>query len=143
MQFKFDKKMIFLAPMAGITDDAFRTICKEQGCDVICCEMVSDYAVYYNNKKTLKMLEYDKEQRPISIQIFGEDSEKMVAAAKFIETNAKPDIIDINMGCPAKKVAVSKEAGSALLKDINKVELIAKSVINSLKTPVSVKIRSG
>lgn len=134
---------VVLAPMAGICDNAYRTIVKEMGAGLICAEMVSDKAIYYNSKKTIDMLYMTEEERPISQQIFGSDVKSFVMAAKYIEENMKPDIIDINMGCPVPKVALRAQAGSALLKDPNKVEKIVKSVVEAVSIPVTVKIRSG
>ena len=134
---------VVLAPMAGICDNAYRTIIKEMGAGLICAEMVSDKAIYYNSKKTIDMLYMSDDERPISQQIFGSDKESFVYAAKYIEENMKPDIIDINMGCPVPKVALRSQAGSALLKNPDKVYEIVKSVVESVNVPVTVKIRSG
>lgn len=134
---------VVLAPMAGICDNAYRTIVKEMGAGLICAEMVSDKAIYYNSKKTLEMLYMSEDERPISQQIFGSDVDSFVFAAKYIEENMKPDIIDINMGCPVPKVALRAQAGSALLKNPDKVYEIVKAVVESVKIPVTVKIRSG
>lgn len=137
------KNQVVLAPMAGICDNAYRTIIKEMGAGLICAEMVSDKAIYYNSKKTIDMLYMSEEERPISQQIFGSDKESFIYAAKYIEEHMKPDIIDINMGCPVPKVAVRAQAGSALLKNPNKVYEIVKAVVDSVNVPVTVKIRSG
>ena len=137
------KNQVVLAPMAGICDNAYRTIIKEMGAGLICAEMVSDKAIYYNSKKTIDMLYMSEEERPISQQIFGSDKESFVYAAKYIEEHMKPDIIDINMGCPVPKVAVRAQAGSALLKNPDKVYEIVKAVVDSVNVPVTVKIRSG
>ena len=134
---------VVLAPMAGICDNAYRTIIKEMGVGLICAEMVSDKAIYYNSKKTIDMLYMSEDERPISQQIFGSDKESFVYAAKYIEKNMKPDIIDINMGCPVPKVALRSQAGSALLKNPDKVYDIVKAVVESVSVPVTVKIRSG
>ena len=134
---------IVLAPMAGICNSAFRRICKEMGCGLIYAEMVSDKAIFYNNQKTIDMLYMTEEERPIVQQIFGSDKESFVAAAKYIYENMKPDIIDINMGCPVPKVAVRAQAGSALLKNPEKIYDIVKAVVKSVPIPVTVKIRSG
>ena len=134
---------IVLAPMAGICNSAFRRICKEMGCGLIYAEMVSDKAIFYNNQKTIDMLYMTEEERPIVQQIFGSDKESFVAAAKYIYENMKPDIIDINMGCPVPKVAVRAQAGSALLKNPEKIYDIVKSVVEAVPIPVTVKIRSG
>ncbi len=137
------KNRVVLAPMAGICNSAFRRICKEMGCGLIYAEMVSDKAIAYNNKKTIDMLYMRDEERPIVQQIFGSDKESFVIAAKYIYDNMHPDIIDINMGCPVPKVAVRAQAGSALLKNPNKIYDIVKAVVESVPIPVTVKIRSG
>ena len=134
---------IVLAPMAGICNSSFRRIVKEMGCGLIYAEMVSDKAVFYNNKKTLDMLQMCDEERPIVQQIFGSDKDSFVAAAKYIYENMKPDIIDINMGCPVPKVALRAQAGSALLKYPDKIREIVKAVVAAVPIPVTVKIRSG
>ena len=134
---------VVLAPMAGICNSAYRRIIKEMGCGLIYAEMVSDKAICYDNKKTIDMLYMSEEERPITQQIFGSDVDSFVIAAKYIEENMHPDIIDINMGCPVPKVAVRAQAGSALLKNPLKVKEIVKAVVNSVKCPVTVKIRSG
>ena len=134
---------VVLAPMAGICNSAYRKIIKEMGCGLIYAEMVSDKAICYDNKKTIDMLYMSEEERPITQQIFGSDVDSFVIAAKYIEENMHPDIIDINMGCPVPKVAVRAQAGSALLKNPLKVKEIVKAVVNSVKCPVTVKIRSG
>ena len=137
------KNKIVLAPMAGICNSSFRRICKEMGCGLVYAEMVSDKAITYNNKKTLDMLYMTEEERPLAQQIFGSDKESFVIAAKYIYENMKPDIIDINMGCPVPKVAVRAQAGSALLKSPDKIYEIVKAVVESVPVPVTVKIRSG
>ena len=137
------KNQVVLAPMAGICNSSFRRICKEMGCGLIYAEMVSDKAIMYENKKTIDMLYMTEEERPITQQIFGTDKESFVIAAKYIYENMKPDIIDINMGCPVPKVAVRAQAGAALLKSPDKIYEIVKSVVNSVPIPVTVKIRSG
>ena len=137
------KNQIVLAPMAGICNSAYRRICKEMGCGLIYCEMVSDKAITFGNKKTLDMLYMTEEERPIVQQIFGTDVDSFVYAAKYIEKEMKPDIIDINMGCPVPKVAVRAQAGSALLKNPKKIYDIVNAVVNAVNVPVTVKIRSG
>ena len=134
---------VVLAPMAGISNSAFRRICKEMGCGLVYAEMVSDKAITYGNKKTLDMLYMSYEERPIAQQIFGSDKDSFVTAAKYIYDNMRPDIIDINMGCPVPKVAVRAQAGSALLKDLDKIYDIVHAVVLSVPIPVTVKIRSG
>lgn len=137
------KNRVVLAPMAGVCNSAFRRICKEMGCGLIYAEMVSDKAISYGNKKTIDMLYMCEEERPIVQQIFGSDVDSFVKAAKYIEQEMKPDIIDINMGCPVPKVAVRAQAGAALLKDPNKIYEIVSAVVSAVSVPVSVKIRSG
>jgi len=137
------KNQIVLAPMAGICNNAYRRIIKEMGCGLIVAEMVSDKAIMYDSKKTKEMLYMTEEERPISQQIFGSDVESFIIAAKYIEENMHPDIIDINMGCPVPKVAVRAQAGSALLKSPDKVYEIVKAVVDTVSVPVTVKIRSG
>ena len=132
-----------MAPMAGISNSAYRTICKNMGCSLIYAEMVSDKAIYYNNAKTIDMLYMTDYERPIAQQIFGSDEKSFVEAAKYIEKVMKPDIIDINMGCPVPKIAIRSQAGSALLKDPQKIKEIVSSVVKSVSCPVTVKIRSG
>ena len=137
------KNRVVLAPMAGISNHAYRTIIKEMGCGLIYAEMVSDKAICFGNEKTIDMLYMTDEERPIVQQIFGSDKVSFVEAAKFIEENMHPDIIDINMGCPVPKVATRAQAGSALLKNPKKVYEIVSSVVESVNVPVTVKIRSG
>ncbi len=137
------KNRIVLAPMAGICNSAFRKIVKEMGCGLIYAEMVSDKAIFYDNKKTLDMLYMEEVERPIVQQIFGTDVDSFVMAAKRIERVMSPDIIDINMGCPVPKVAVRAQAGAALLKDPQKVYEIVKAVVESVSVPVTVKMRLG
>ena len=137
------KNKVVLAPMAGISNSAYRTIIKEMGAGLIVAEMVSDKAIMYGSKKTVDMLYMTDFERPISQQIFGSDKESFIIAAKYIYENMHPDIIDINMGCPVPKVAISSQAGSALLKNPDKVYEIVKSVVDAVPIPVTVKIRSG
>ena len=137
------KNKLVLAPMAGICNSSFRRIVKEMGCGLIYAEMVSDKAIFYKNDKTIEMLKMTEEERPISQQIFGSDKESFVEAAKYVYENMKPAIIDINMGCPVPKVAVRAQAGSALLKNPEKVREIVTAVVSSVPIPVTVKIRSG
>ena len=132
-----------LAPMAGFCNSAFRRICKEMGAGLVFAEMVSDKAIFYGSEKTIDMLRMTDYERPIAQQIFGSDKESFVYAAKKIIEIMHPDIIDINMGCPVPKVAVKSQAGSALLKNPEKIKEIVKAVVDSVDVPVTVKIRSG
>ncbi|MDO8507478.1 MAG: tRNA dihydrouridine synthase DusB [bacterium] len=131
-----------LAPLDGITSSPFRRVCKKLGADVVFSEMIAADAVFYKSEKTLKMMSFHEEERPYIIQIFGKDLEKMAVSAKWIEENIKPDGIDINMGCPAKKV-VSGGRGSALLQDFDLALKIAKAVRDATKLPLSIKMRLG
>ena len=137
------KGQVILAPMAGVCNSAFRKICKEMGCALVCAEMVSDKGMIYNSKKTKDMLYFEEMERPISQQIFGSDKETFTKAAKMVYEIMHPDIIDINMGCPVPKVAVRAQAGSALLKNIELIKEIVSSVVKAVPVPVTVKIRSG
>lgn len=134
---------IVVAPMAGISNMTFRRICKSMGASLVVAEMVSDKAIAYGNEKTFELLRMNDDERPISQQIFGSDVKSFVEAAKIVEEKMKPDIIDINMGCPVPKVAVKNQAGSALLKNPEKVGEIIKAVVGAVNVPVTVKIRSG
>lgn len=137
------ENQLVLAPMAGITNEAFRSICKEMGAGLVVCEMISDKALSFHNAKTIKMTGVSENEHPLSMQIFGADKETLVYAAKWIYENTDADIIDINMGCPVNKVAKRAGAGSSLLKDPNKVYEITKAVVESTPLPVTVKIRIG
>ncbi len=137
------KNRIVLAPMAGICNSAFRKIIKEMGAGLMYAEMVSDKALVYSSKKTEDMLYMEECERPIAQQIFGSDKETFVEAAKLVYEKMHPDIIDINMGCPVPKVAIKSQAGSALLKNPEKVKEIVEAVVASVPIPVTVKIRSG
>ena len=137
------KNPVVMAPMAGVSDTSYRKIIKEMGAGLVYAEMVSDKAIAFNNEKTIKMLKMSEKERPIAQQIFGSDNESFVIAAKRVEELMHPDIIDINMGCPVPKVALKAQAGSALLKDIEKIKEIVSAVVNAVSIPVTVKIRSG
>lgn len=131
---------VILAPMAGVTDLPFRTICKKFGAGLVCTEMASSRAIFYNDEKTKKLLNTEGEKKPISFQIFGSDEETMGYSAKYLSKIA--DIIDINMGCPAPKV-VKNGDGSKLLLDLDKAKKIIKTVVKNSKVPVTLKIRKG
>ena len=137
------KNRIVFAPMAGVSNISYRQIIKEMGAGLIYSEMISTLGIKYNGKKTIDLINFEETERPISIQIFGSDIESFVNAAKYIEENFHPDIIDINMGCPVPKVAIKSQAGSALLKDPDKIYEIVKNVVENTNTPITVKIRSG
>ncbi len=131
---------LILAPMAGVTDLPFRVICKEFGPGLVCTEMVSSKAIFYNDSKTKLLMNTRGEKRPISMQIFGSDEETIGYASKYVSQLA--DIVDINMGCPAPKV-VKNGDGSKLLLDIEKAERIIKSVVKNSDKPVTLKLRKG
>ncbi|AEV94598.1 tRNA dihydrouridine synthase DusB [Pediococcus claussenii] len=133
---------IVVAPMAGVTNSAFRMICKRFGAGLVVCEMISDRGIIYGNKKTLSMMNVDAHEHPMSIQIFGGTKETLVEAAKFVDQNTAADIIDINMGCPVNKV-VNTEAGARWLLDPNKVYEMVSYVTDAVKKPVTVKMRTG
>ena len=137
------ENQLVLAPMAGITNEAFRSICKEMGAGLVVCEMISDKALSFHNAKTIKMTGVSQNEHPLSMQIFGADKETLVYAAKWIYENTDADIIDINMCCPVNKVAKRAGAGSSLLRDPNKVYEITKAVVEATPLPVTVKIRIG
>lgn len=137
------ENQLVLAPMAGITNEAFRSICKEMGAGLVVCEMISDKALSFHNAKTIKMTGVSQNEHPLSMQIFGADKETLVYAAKWIYENTDAHIIDINMGCPVNKVAKRAGAGSSLLRDPNKVYEITKAVVKATPLPVTVKIRIG
>lgn len=132
---------LILAPMAGVTDLPFRLICKEQGAGLLCMEMVSAKAIYYNNKNTEELMAIDERELPVSLQLFGSDPDIISEMAKRIEE--KPfAILDINMGCPVPKV-VNNHEGSALMKNPKLVEEIVTKTVKAIKKPVTVKIRKG
>ncbi len=133
---------VVVAPMAGVTNTAFRMICKESGAGLVVCEMISDRGLMYKNKKTLSMLDIDPKEHPMSIQIFGGTKETLVEGAKFIDQETDADIIDINMGCPVNKV-IKTDAGSKWLLDPNKVYEMVSYVTDAVKKPVTVKMRTG
>ena len=138
---KFSEKPLFLAPMEDVTDPAFRLLCKRFGADMLYTEFVSSEALIRNVNRTQQKLTIYPEERPIAIQIYGHDPLSMAEAAK-IAAEAKPDIIDINFGCPVKKVA-GKGAGAGLLRDIPRMLDITSKVVEAVNIPVTVKTRLG
>lgn len=137
------KNRVVFAPMAGVSNISFRTIIKEMGAGLIYSEMVSSMGIVYGSTKTIDLINFNENERPISIQIFGNDISSFVSSAKYIEEHYHPDIIDINMGCPVPKIALKSQAGSALLKDPDKIGEIVSAVVAAVNIPVTVKIRSG
>ena len=132
---------VILAPMAGVTDLPFRLLCKEQGVGLICMEMVSAKAIYYNNKNTEELLEIHPDEKPVSLQLFGSDADIMAEMAKKIEERPFA-VLDVNMGCPVPKV-VNNGEGSALMKNPKLVEEILTKLVKATYKPVTVKIRKG
>lgn len=138
---EFEKYPVFLAPMEDVTDPAFRLLCKRFGADMVYSEFISSDALIRSIKSTERKLEIYNQERPVAIQLYGRDVESITKAAKIAET-AKPDIIDLNFGCPVKKVA-GKGGGAGLLKDIPKMMEIINSVAKNVSIPVTVKTRLG
>ncbi|MGL4522061.1 MAG: tRNA dihydrouridine synthase DusB [Bacilli bacterium] len=136
------KNKVVLAPMAGVCNSAFRLTVKEFGAGLVCAEMVSDKALLYNNQKTMNMLYMDEREKPLSLQIFGGEKDSLVAAAKYVDENTNADIIDINMGCPVPKI-IKCDAGAKWLLDPNKVYEMVAAVVDQVKKPVTVKMRTG
>ena len=140
-QLDLGPRPVALAPMEDVTDPSFRLICKEQGADMVYTEFVSADALIRNINSTTRKLHIDPAERPTAIQIYGREIEPMVEAAKIVE-EAGPDILDINFGCPVKKVA-GKGAGAGMLRDIPKMLSITRAVVDAVKIPVTVKTRLG
>ena len=130
-----------LAPMAGITDHAFRTFMKARDASIVITELVSAAGIQYTSERTLSLMSYDETQRPIGIQLFGEDPEMMAHAARIAQEKGA-DFIDLNFGCPVPKV-VKKGAGSAILKDLPHLTLMLKTVKAAIDIPLTIKIRTG
>lgn len=131
---------VFLAPMAGVTDVAFRLLCKKYGAGLTCTEMISANALARKNKATMRMIDVVEEEKPRVIQLFGQNIEYLIKAAKFCED--KCEILDFNLGCPASKI-VKQGAGSALLERPNKIKEIISALSKAVRTPVTIKMRSG
>ncbi len=136
------KNNIILAPMAGVSTSAFRSICLEYGAGLVYSEMISDKGLGYDNQKTLKMIEIKEDEHPIAMQLFGSDYKSITEAAKKLISFSKIDILDVNMGCPVNKV-VKSGAGAALLKDPLKIYDIIKALKDNINIPVTIKIRAG
>ncbi len=130
-----------LAPMAGITDHAFRTFMKARGAGIVVTELISATGIEYKSERTLKLMSFDETQRPVGIQLFGEEPEIMANAAQFAEEKGA-DFIDLNFGCPVPKVT-KKGAGSAILKDLPHMVKMISTIRNSIKIPLTIKIRTG
>ncbi|WP_288863432.1 tRNA dihydrouridine synthase DusB [uncultured Megasphaera sp.] len=132
---------VILAPMAGVCDIPYRLIARAHGAALVCTEMVSDKGLLYHNERTQEMLALAADEHPVSLQIFGSDPTSMARAAEAVE-RAGADIVDINMGCPVKKV-VKNGSGAALLLDLPRAEAIIKAVVGAVHIPVTVKMRTG
>lgn len=139
---EIENKLV-LAPMAGVSNHAFRLLARELGAGLVFAEMVSDKGIHFNNAKTIELLYMTDAEKPMAQQIFGSDLETMLEAALYIEAHSNCDIIDINMGCPVPKVAISAQAGASLMKDPDKIYEIIKTITRKVSKPVTVKIRSG
>lgn len=135
------ERPVMLAPMEDVTDPSFRLICKEQGADMVYTEFVSADALIRNVNSTTRKLNIDSRERPAAIQIYGKEIEPMVEAAKIAEA-ANPDVLDINFGCPVKKVA-SKGAGSGMLRNVPLMLAMTRAIVDAVKIPVTVKTRLG
>ncbi|GAB4222967.1 MAG: tRNA dihydrouridine synthase DusB [Francisella sp.] len=134
---------VVLAPMAGFCDSAFRTICKEHGAGLIYTEMVSNKGILEKNWETMEMLRMENSEKPLGIQVFGNDLDSFVGAAKYIANNTDCDFLDINIGCPMPKIAKKLQAGAALLKHVDKIHKILTAVVKSVHKPITVKMRIG
>lgn len=139
---QFGDHPLFLAPMEDVTDIGFRMLCKRYGASMVYTEFVSAEALVRSVKSTVNKLTISDEERPVGIQIYGRDVESMVEAAKIVENQAHPDVIDINFGCPVKKVA-GKGAGAGMLQNVPLLLDITKNVVKAVSTPVTVKTRLG
>ena len=137
----FGERPVFLAPMEDVTDPAFRLLCKRFGADMVYTEFVSSDALIREVNRTMQKLTISDEERPVAIQIYGKDTEAMVGAAKMVEA-AGPDVLDLNFGCPVKKVA-GKGGGAGMLQNIPKMLEITRAVVDAVKIPVTVKTRLG
>ncbi len=138
------KSKVILAPMAGISNPSYMKICEEMGVGLVVTELLSSEAIIRSNKKTFEMLNGLNDLKvPVAVQIFGSNPNTMAEAAKILVNSYKVSIIDINMGCPVPKVALKGGAGSALLKDLDKIRDIVTEVVKNVSVPVTVKIRSG
>lgn len=130
-----------LAPMAGITDNAFRSFMKEMGCGIVISELISANGLNFGNKKTVELMKFDKIQSPVGIQLFGETPEIVAEGAKFVQDQGA-DFVDLNFGCPVKKV-VCKGAGSAMLKDLQGMTKMLSTVKKAIQIPLTIKVRTG
>ena len=138
-----DQHPLYLAPMAGVTDSIFRRLCKEQGADVMVTEFVSAEGIFRRNERTMEYLDFEEDERPLGVQLFGGDPDHLAEAARMVLDWKRPDFLDLNFGCPVNKV-VSKMGGSALLRDCPLLERVATAVVRAVAPhPVTAKIRIG
>ncbi len=133
---------LYLAPQAGVSESPFRRLCRSFGADVVVSEFVSAEGIRRGSERTLDYLRFEDEERPIGVQIFGADARAMAEAAALVEDAFRPDFLDVNFGCPVKKV-VSRNGGSGCLRDLHLVEQIIRAVAGAIQIPTTVKIRSG
>ena len=138
----FGTRPVFLAPMEDVTDKAFRLLCKEFGASMAYSEFVSADALIRNVNRSLEKIKVDDRERPVAVQIYGRDVDSMVEAARIVELEARPDVLDINFGCPVKKVA-GKGAGAGMLNNIPLMLDITRAVVKAVGLPVTVKTRLG
>jgi tRNA-dihydrouridine synthase B len=133
---------LFLAPMAGQTNHAFRTLCREQGdCGMVCSELISSTAIHYKSQKTFRMFDWENDSHPFAVQLYGADPQMMAEAARIV-VDSGADIVDINMGCWVPKVAKTG-AGAALLRDVCTATAVVEAVVKAVSVPVTVKVRAG
>ena len=138
---KLKSNPFFLAPMAGITDCPFRSFMRERGCGIVTTELISAKSLQIENEKSHQLMAFTRDQKPIGVQLFGEELEALAVASQVVEQNGA-DFIDMNFGCPVSKI-VKKGAGSAVLKDLNFLKKILRTVKKSVSIPVSIKVRTG
>src|ERR687893_1015604 len=133
---------LYLAPMAGVSESPFRRVCRQHGADVVVTEFLSAEGIRRENEATISKLRFGPDERPIGVQIFGADPQAMADAAAFVTDVFQPEFVDINFGCPVKKV-VKRNGGSGCLRDLDLVQTIIRAVSRATHLPVTVKIRSG
>ncbi len=136
------KNKVYLAPMAGVSEPVYRKLCREFGADIVVTEMVSSEGLLHNSQKTLDIGMIGEDERPVGVQLFGSDPEKLAQSVKIIEDKSNPDFIDLNCGCPVPKV-VKKNGGSSLLRDPKLFGEILEAMVKAASIPITVKIRSG
>jgi len=137
-----NKKILALAPLAGVTDSAFRQVCKEYGADIVYSEMASVDALVFSPKKTIELLEYNKNEKPYIVQLFGSNPKYFEKAVAVVEKEIEPDGFDVNFGCPVRKI-IKQGSGAALMANIERSREVLKSIITSTDLPVSIKTRTS